>query len=100
MSLFALIDAESKEKKGDFYTHAMHVYVTGLNWCFTDIPSMQCCAAIQATYRNEKHPYFEWRGGVGGVLLWSSEVILFEYDSQFRQRLWVKKFQPEFNFDL
>ena len=31
MSLFALFHAESKEKKGDFYTQAMHVYVTGLN---------------------------------------------------------------------
>jgi len=54
MSLFALFYAESKEKKGDFYTHAMHVYVSGLNWCFTDIPSMQCCAAVQATYRKQQ----------------------------------------------
>ena len=66
MSLFALFHAESKEKKGDFYTHAMHVYVTGLNWCFTDIPSMQCCAAFKLHIENEKHPYFEWRGEGGG----------------------------------
>ena len=99
MSLFALFHAESKEKKGDFYTHAMHVYVTGLNWFFTDIPSMQCCAAVQATYRKRKTPLL-WVEGRGGGILLFSEVILFEYDSQFCQRLWVKKFQPQFNFDL
>ena len=39
------------------------------------IPSMQCCATVRATFRNKKHPNFEWRGqGRGGVdsyVLWS-----------------------------
>ena len=51
----------------------------GAFWRFTDfqrgkysfsspIPSMQYCAAVQATYRkiNNKHPNFEWRGGERG----------------------------------
>ena len=52
-----------------------------LNWAFlhfTDfksgkysfsspIPSMQCCAAVQATFRNNKHLNFEWRGQGRGV---------------------------------
>ena len=52
----------------------------GAFWRFTDfqrgkysfsspIPSMQHCAAVQATLavENNKHPNFEWRGGERGV---------------------------------
>ena len=50
----------------------------GAFWRFTDfqrgkysfsspIPSMQHCAAVQATYRKQQTPNFEWRGGERGV---------------------------------
>ena len=58
---------KQRKERRYFYTQAMHVYVTGLNWCFTDIPSMQCCAAVQATYRKRQTPrlWVEGRGGGG-----------------------------------
>ena len=43
---------------------------------------MQCCAAVRAiaTFRNNKHPNFEWRGQGKDVDSLFSEVTLFEYN--------------------
>ena len=41
------------------------------------IPSMQCCAAVRATFRNNKPPNFEWRRqgrGVDYFVLWSYPI--------------------------
>ena len=41
------------------------------------IPSMQCCAAVRATFRNNKPPNFEWRRqgrGVDSFVLWSYPI--------------------------
>ena len=45
------------------------------------ILSMQSCAAVRATYRNQQRwPNFEWGDGGGGWILLFSEVTLFEYN--------------------
>ena len=45
------------------------------------IPSMQCCAAVRATYRKQQTPQLWIEGTTGGVwILLFSEVTLFEYN--------------------
>ena len=47
----------------------------------TPHPSMQSCAAVRATYRNQQTRPLLWVRGWGGVwILLFSEVILFEYN--------------------
>ena len=53
------------------------------------IPSMQCCATVRATFRNKKHPNFEWRGqGRGRGFLCSLKLpYLSTMSQQFCRRL-------------
>ena len=44
------------------------------------IPSVQCYALVLATYRNNKHTNFEWRGQGRGADSLFSEVTLVKYN--------------------